>query len=316
MQNYHFYLTFPSLTELKRPKLDLSVTNFFVKKVFLSNFVSMRRLFVTDLDGTLLGNDSKVSDMSARIVSRLSDDGVLISIATARTPATVEPLLAETSTSIPAVVITGAAMWDRQSRRFFNVHTIPHDMPADLIHTFVTYGVSPFVYTLSDQGNLYVYHSRNLSSHEKDFYINRAHLRLKKFKFLPAMDFKDMDGSCILMLGIAPIDKITALAAELRSTGAFSVTAYPDIFMPHIGYIEVFAGGVSKAKAVLELKEMVGADSLTVYGDNLNDIPMLKVADEAVAVSNALDEVREVATRVIGPNCDSSVALDIQAHFR
>ncbi len=52
-----------------------------------------RRLFVTDLDGTLLNRDSRVSDESARIISMLSRRGVMITVATARTPATVDTLL-------------------------------------------------------------------------------------------------------------------------------------------------------------------------------------------------------------------------------
>lgn len=77
-----------------------------------------KHLFVTDLDGTLLNADSKVSQESAEIISSLSREGALITVATARTPATVEPLLCETATSIPAIVMTGAAMWDRKEKRY------------------------------------------------------------------------------------------------------------------------------------------------------------------------------------------------------
>ena len=50
---------------------------------------------------------------------------------------------------------------------------------------------------------------------------------------------------------------------------------------------------------------------MTVYGDNLNDLPMFEVADEAVAVANAMPEVIARADRVIGPNSASSVARDM-----
>ena len=50
-------------------------------------------LYITDLDGTLLNDESRVSDESARIISRLSREGCMITVATARTAATVEPLL-------------------------------------------------------------------------------------------------------------------------------------------------------------------------------------------------------------------------------
>lgn len=56
------------------------------------------------------------------------------------------------------------------------------------------------------------------------------------------------------------------------------------------------------------LKEKLGAEKLTVFGDNLNDLPMFDIADTAVAVANAHDAVCEAADIRIGPNTDDSVA--------
>ncbi|MBP5191967.1 MAG: HAD hydrolase family protein, partial [Eubacterium sp.] len=44
----------------------------------------MKTLYVTDLDGTLMRNDMKISDESVRILNQLIDKGVLITYATAR----------------------------------------------------------------------------------------------------------------------------------------------------------------------------------------------------------------------------------------
>lgn len=82
----------------------------------------MKQLFITDMDGTLLNEQSKVSTRSAKIISDLSYQGALITVATARTPATVQPLLDGVHTSIPAIVMTGATMWDRANRAYVNTH--------------------------------------------------------------------------------------------------------------------------------------------------------------------------------------------------
>ena len=84
----------------------------------------MKTLYVSDMDGTLLGADSRVSPRSAEIISRLSRRGALITVATARTPATVVPLLADTYTSIPAIVMTGAAMWNRDTASYEEIQFI------------------------------------------------------------------------------------------------------------------------------------------------------------------------------------------------
>lgn len=60
-----------------------------------------RQLFISDMDGTLLSTDSRVTPESARLLSELTRCGALITVATARTPATVEPLLKDVATTPP-----------------------------------------------------------------------------------------------------------------------------------------------------------------------------------------------------------------------
>ena len=110
----------------------------------------MTTLFITDMDGTLLGTDSLVSAESAAIISELTRRGALISVATARTPATVEPLLRDTLTTPPAIVLTGGALWDRERHRFISPHTLGEAKGLELTRRFKEHGVEPFVYTLAD----------------------------------------------------------------------------------------------------------------------------------------------------------------------
>ena len=55
-----------------------------------------------------------------------------------------------------------------------------------------------------------------------------------------------------------------------------------------------------------------GADRTVAFGDNVNDLPMMREADVAVAVANAFPQVKESADVVIGPNTADSVALFIE----
>lgn len=277
----------------------------------------MKHLFITDMDGTLLGPDSRVSPESAAIFTDLSKRGALITVATARTPATVEPLLHDTLTTIPAIVLTGAAMWDRRSMRFMDPLVLTADKAMALEEAFIGHGIDPFVYNLRSDGHMEVWHSALLSEAEQKFYSARSALDLKKFIFADAPHCSASPVSpAILMLGIGSTERIGELAGYLRTDPGLSISAYPDLFDSGLSYIEVFRAGVSKAAAVLRLKEMLGADRVTVYGDHLNDLPMFAVADESVAVANALPEVLEAATRVIGPNTLPSVALDIASNFQ
>ncbi|MDE7496728.1 MAG: HAD hydrolase family protein [Muribaculaceae bacterium] len=72
----------------------------------------MKTLYVTDLDGTLLDAEGRVSARSAALLNEAIADGAAFTVATARTPATVAPLLADVDMRLPAGVMTGAALWN------------------------------------------------------------------------------------------------------------------------------------------------------------------------------------------------------------
>ncbi|MDE6263728.1 MAG: Cof-type HAD-IIB family hydrolase [Paramuribaculum sp.] len=267
-----------------------------------------KTLFVSDLDGTLLSDNARVSSITARIISELSHEGALISVATARTPATVDPLLAHTFTTIPAIVITGAAMWNRRYRHYENVRTIAPEAATTAITACRNAGLKPFIYTLGVENVLHVYHNGGLSNKEEKFVYDRRGLPLKKFHLDEPAGEKDSFESTLLVLVMGDVDTIFNLAETLGMDNRLSISAYQDSYNRTTGIIEILGENVSKASAVTHLKEMTGAERLTVFGDNLNDLPMMAIADTSVATANAVEQVKEAADIVIGSNNDDSVA--------
>jgi hydroxymethylpyrimidine pyrophosphatase-like HAD family hydrolase len=77
-------------------------------------------------------------------------------------------------------------------------------------------------------------------------------------------------------------------------------------------WLEICPQNCTKAKTIKKLKEQYGFKRLVVFGDGINDIPMFRIADEAYAVANALEEVKQVATAVIGSNEEDAVAKFIK----
>ena len=56
------------------------------------------------------------------------------------------------------------------------------------------------------------------------------------------------------------------------------------------------------------LREKYDFDKIVVFGDNLNDLSMFKVADVKIAVENAKEELKKFADLVIGSNDNDGVA--------
>ena len=70
----------------------------------------------------------------------------------------------------------------------------------------------------------------------------------------------------------------------------------------------------SKWYAIKKLKDMWGCDRVISFGDAINDIPMFEISDESYAVENAVDELKKVATGIIGSNEADGVAKWLQEH--
>lgn len=272
-----------------------------------------RTLFVSDLDGTLLGEDSQLSRLTVETLNRVIGElGGLFTVATARTPATVVPLMQEVDCRLPFIVIGGSAMWDPTTGRFEHTRGIDAMTVEAVADVFGRHRVHPFIYRRHGESMLHTHHYGPLSAQEERFVNERRHLPLKKF-YLNDPDYRHSDDEALLIFSMNKFAVLEAIASDLRaSVSTCSVMVYHDIFDEREGYLEIFRAGTSKAGAIGELAREIGAERVVVFGDNRNDIAMMRAADYSVAVANAFDEVKAIASEVIGANSEDSVARWIE----
>jgi hypothetical protein len=58
---------------------------------------------------------------------------------------------------------------------------------------------------------------------------------------------------------------------------------------------------------ILAKKIQVSLENVVVFGDYLNDLDMFRIAGHAVAMENALQEVKDSANEIIGSNAQGAV---------
>lgn len=270
-------------------------------------------LYATDLDGTLLDNNARLSATTIQGLRRLYQQGALVTFVTARTPATVQPILEQAMPTVPGVVMTGAGIWNPTKRDFEYIQYMEPQMVHAIAEICQRHGLCPFHYAKPDGSNcLQVYHDcSELNPLERNFVDERTINDLKHFNLgMRAPEYADTH--TVLFFSMDAPDIIKAAAREIQEKTACYASWYPDTYNPGMSLLEVFAPGVSKANGVKRLQQMLGADRLIAFGDNLNDISLLQVADLAVAVDNAHSELKAVAHKVIGPNFTDSVVKFIE----
>lgn len=273
-------------------------------------------LYVSDLDGTLLGEDSQLSAVTVATLNRIIGElGGLFTVATARTPATVVPLMQQVHARLPFIVIGGSAMWNPVTMSYEHTRGID-DMTVNAVaDVFDRRGAHPFIYRRHGKNLLHTHHYGPLSPQEERFIAERQHLPLKQF-FLDDRDFRHSDDEALLIFSMNKYAVLKSIADDLRtSVPTCSVMVYHDIFDESEGYLEIFSAGTSKAAAIRDLARQLGAGRVVVFGDNRNDIAMMQAADFSVAVDNAFTEVKAVASEVIGPNTVDSVARWIETEL-
>lgn len=273
-----------------------------------------RTLYISDLDGTLMGADSRLSDYSVRLLNEVISRGALVSIATARTPATVSHILEKVNMTLPAIVMTGAALWDTRIEMYSDIRFLPAETTNKVIRIHEETGVPYFLYTLRDN-LIHIYHSGPMSKIEAEFAQERVGNR---FKVLHTDTWKAMPqypDNAILFYTMHPGNATRRTFDLLMELGDTNTLCYHDIFGPEVWILETFAPDATKAIAIETLRKKCGATRTVVFGDNVNDMTMMECADVGVAVENAIDLVRQRASITIGPNTSDSVARWIYEDF-
>lgn len=84
-------------------------------------------------------------------------------------------------------------------------------------------------------------------------------------------------------------------------------------------YIEISNSSVSKKTAIEVLLNCcytnISMENIVAFGDNYNDIEMLKAVGLGVAVANAIEEVLQIANKITDTNKNDGVAKTIQELF-
>ncbi len=92
------------------------------------------------------------------------------------------------------------------------------------------------------------------------------------------------------------------------------VSFQENIYSPGWFWLTMHDVRATKDRAIAQMKERYGLSEsqLIVFGDHMNDLKMFQLADHAVAVANAVSELKEHADEVIGHHTEGSVVRYLQ----
>ena len=72
----------------------------------------MKKLYITDLDGTLLNQNASISPYSEQVIKKIIKQGIHFTIATGRSPIRIFSILQNIPLKLPVILMNGAAIYD------------------------------------------------------------------------------------------------------------------------------------------------------------------------------------------------------------
>ena len=262
-------------------------------------------LYVTDLDGTLMRGDLKISDFSIKTINGLVEKGMAFTYATARAIVSVRTITDQLKLKLPVITRNGAVLADNNTGKIIEkalfteseVDLLKEMLPELPKAGFVScyFGDDMIKAFAGDQ------HTVGLQGY-LDYYNGDPAVVISSD--LEGM-FRGKPGYVTL---IGDKDEIEPVYLRVREYKGWECIFQKDIYRDEY-WLEIAPRNSTKAKSILKLKEEYGFDKLVVFGDSANDITMFRIADEAYAVSNAVDELKALATGIIGNNEEDAVAV-------
>jgi Cof subfamily protein (haloacid dehalogenase superfamily) len=256
-------------------------------------------LVVSDVDGTLVTKDKRLTDRAKAAVQKLHRAGIGFTITSSRPSIGMRFLIEPLAISLPVGAFNGSSIVDSHMNPI-EQHLIPTPAAERSLEILNQFGVDIWLFT-NDQwltrnpDGEYVPHEKRAILADptivEDFspYLSRA------CKIVGASsDAPDLE-RC---------EKVMQEALGAQATAVRSQTYYLDVTPP----------GFDKGTFVQAMARRLGitTDAVATIGDMQNDLAMFRVSGFSVAMGNAADDVRQQATSVTASNDEEGFASAIE----
>ena len=258
------------------------------------------KMIMTDLDGTLLRNDKTVSELTIKTLKKLKKENILFGIATGRTLNAVSKLIHQWNIAEYVDVLVGfngAHIIDES----LNFNKLSHPLTGDSIKSIINKFEDLDV-------NFLIYEDDILWSKRIDevsialSQTNQLESRVYEADLLERPQAK-------MLIGCAPefMDQVVLRASEFSLPSVHSVRSQKFLY-------EYMDERNSKSAGINQVAQMHGftLDNVMAFGDEDNDLAMLKDCGIGVCMANGSENAKSMANLLTKSNEEDGVAFMIE----
>lgn len=267
------------------------------------------KLIATDMDGTLLSSDKKLTERTVRALTEADQRGIHVVLATGRTFQGLDAYTEILPFVRYYITVNGSYVWDAKTNSALYSATIPIERGIEIISYLKKYETMNDCY-IDGQGWIDQRYLDNIHEYIADEEI----IRLVRYTRIGLKDYlghvRQMGkGIQKVQLYFSDLEKRSLAIQELQQ-------AFEDIAVTWSlsNNVELNIAAANKGRALKVLCEHLSIDirDVMAFGDGLNDRTMLLEAGYSVAMENGIGDIKSVADFVTDNNDEEGVARAIE----
>lgn len=267
------------------------------------NLESKIRLVVSDVDGTLVTHDKRLTPAAVDAVCRIREAGIRFTIISARPPQGLRVVAEPLQICEPMPALNGGLIVGPDFKTVLRDKLLEPLVAERLLETLTAAQIDIWLYT---DANWYV---RDL----KGPYVQHE---IEAVRFAPVVvrDFHEVPLHRVAkVVGVSEnFEKLAATEVQVRQqfAGAVSATRSQKY------YLDITHPTANKGEGVLMLSELldIPLSQIVTIGDMENDVSMFRQSGISIAMGNASGEVKSHATFVTASNEENGFAKAMEEH--
>lgn len=278
------------------------------------------KLVASDVDGTLINNEYKVTPYTKEIVSKLKDKGIEFVIATGRahdSALEVANDLDINKDGYGLICLNGLRTYSLPLDTYEAFPTMTYEecetmeVLGQKYHMGILYCFDDVIYFQMDE-IAYLDYTIGMKADSVRYFNDKSDS--EEIKNLKDIKHRFDKGDPIQKIVYVQSDDFMNLITPRIKK---DLDPNYDALLVGQGWLELMPKSITKGSALLKYAESLGIkpEEIMAFGDAENDISMLKVVGHGVAMGNAMDSVKEIAKDITDTNYEDGVAKYIAKHL-
>lgn len=283
----------------------LFISDATTRDISSSSILKERKMFVFDIDGTLLNDSKDINKSTLSALNKLKRKGYIISLVTGRAPFQTMDIVKKINIDGLIVGCGGASAYDIKNNKFYIAkNNVPLEAREHMLNLALKYKRELIFSDGIENYRVYFGIDPKLDIKDEKFFIGGTS-RDPKYNNWEDVKEKFYNDK---LIQVAFKAESNIIEEEYKNT-INNLPEGVECFETSRVYLEFSPKGVNKISGVKFLMKKYSIDPSNIYcfGDSINDLPMISWCKNGVAMGNAKDELKKVAKYIIGNNNDDSI---------